>query len=114
MHHLGHCIDYNLVCEIETAEAAQQIANCSGALSIKPVSSNQSVLMYFWVDNFDMNLETQIGHGAINLTHMVAFQEESPLAIKQSCTNLPRTKRRSLEIVETEALFKRRTSHAPN
>ena len=49
MHHLGHCIDYNLVCEIETAqaEAAQQIANSSGALPIKPVSSNQSVPTYF-------------------------------------------------------------------
>ena len=106
MHHLGHCIDYNLVCEIETAqaEAAQQIANSSGALPIKPVSSNQSVLTYFWVDNFDMNLETQTGHGAINSTHTVAFQEESPLAIKQSIqVNLPRSKRRSLEVLEAEA-----------
>ena len=105
LNHLGHCIDYNLVCEIETAqaEAAQQIASSSGALPIKPVSSTQSVLTYFWVDNFDMNLETQTGHGAVNSTHMVAFQEESPLAINRSIqVNIPRSKRRSLEILETE------------
>ena len=38
--HLGHCIDYNLVCEIETAqaEAAECIPRSSGALPIKPIS----------------------------------------------------------------------------
>ncbi len=105
VNHLGHCIDYNLVCEIETAQAkaAENTAKSSGALPIKPISPSHSVLTYFWVDNFGMNLETKTGHGAINSTHMVAFQEESPLTIKQfTKTQFPRTKRRSLEVLETE------------
>ena len=73
--HLGHCIDYNLICEIETAQAetAQFLANMSGVLPVKPAKPNTAVLTYFWVDNFDMIIETQTGHGAINSTHMIAF-----------------------------------------
>ena len=75
----------------------------SGALLIQPMSSSHSVLTYFWVDNFDMNLETKTGNGAINSTHMVAFQEESPSTIKQSNEiQFPRTKRRSMEVFGTD------------
>ena len=105
MNHLGHCIDYNLVCEIETAqaEAAECIAKSSSALPIKPISSSDCVLTYFWVDNFDMNLETQTGHGALNSTHMVAFQEESRLTMLEiTDIELPRSKRRSLQVCESE------------
>ena len=85
MDHLGHCMDYNLVCEIETAqaEAAECIAKSSGALPIKPISPSDCVLTYVWVDNFHMNLETQTGHGALNSTHMVAFQKETPLTMME-------------------------------
>ena len=88
VNHLGHCIDYKLVCEIETvrAKAAENTAKSSGALVIKLISLSHSVLTYFWVDNFDMNLETKTGHGAINSTHMVAFREESPLTIAGVCS----------------------------
>ena len=102
MNHLGHCIDYNLVCEIETvqAEAAECIAKSSGALPIKPISSSDCVLTYFWVDNFDMNLKTQTG---LNSTHMVTFQEESPLTMLEiTDIELPRSKRRSLQVCESE------------
>ena len=105
MNNLSHCIDYSLVCEIETAqaEAAECIAKSSGALPIKPISSSDCVLTYFWVDNFDMNLETQTGHGAFNSTHMVAFQEELPLPMLEiTDIELPRSKRRSLQICESE------------
>jgi hypothetical protein len=109
VNHLGHCIDYNLVREIETAQAekADCIAKGSGALPIQPMSSSHSVLTYFWVDNFDMNLETNTGHGAIYSTHMVAFQEESPLTIKQSNEiQFLRTKHRSLhEVSDTEPVI---------
>ena len=78
LHRLGHCIDYNFVCEIETAQAetAQMLATESGALPLKPASRTETVLAYFWVDNFNTNLETQTGKGALNSTHLVAFQEE--------------------------------------
>ena len=75
---LGHSIDYNLVCEIETAqaEASQLLSTISGTLPVKPRTWNDTVLTFFWVDNFDLNIETQTGHGAINSNHMIAFQEE--------------------------------------
>ena len=40
LHRLGHCTDYNFVCEIETAQAetAQTLATESGALPLKPAS----------------------------------------------------------------------------
>ena len=78
LHRLGHCIDSNFAYEIETAQAetAQMLATESGALPLKPASRTETVLTHFWVDNFDMNLETQTGKGALNSTHLVAFQEE--------------------------------------
>ena len=100
LHQLGHCVDYNFVCEIETAQAetAQMLATESGALPLKPASGTETVLTYFWVDNFDMNLETQTGKGALNSTHLVVFQEESQNSIaRNNKIFLPRTKRRSLE-----------------
>ena len=82
---LGHSIDYNLVCEIETAqaEASQLLSTISGTLPVKPRTSNGTVLTFFWVDNFDLNIETQTGHGAINSTHMIAFQEEEAVTIQE-------------------------------
>ena len=86
LHRLGHCIDYNFVCEIETAQAetAQMLATESGALPLKPASRTETVLAYFWVDNFDTNLETQTGKGALNSTHLVAFQEESQNSVARN------------------------------
>ena len=100
LHRLGHCIDYNFVCEIETAQAetAQMLATESEALPLKPASGAETVLTYFWVDNFDMNLETENGEGALNSTHLVAFQDESQNSVaRNKKIFLPRTKRRSLE-----------------
>ena len=75
LNYLGHCIDYNLVCEIETsqAEKSQLLATKSQTLPLIPCDENETVLTYFWVDNFDMDIETQTGHGAINSTHMIVF-----------------------------------------
>eukprot|EP00794_Sanderia_malayensis_P014842 gene14842-biopygen11931 len=103
--HFGHCINYNLVCEVETAQAetAQLLATMSGILPVKPATNDNTVLTYFWVDNFDMNIETQTGHGAINSTHMIAFQEESPLTITpQLRIQFERKRNRMLNVPETE------------
>lgn len=105
--HLGHCIDYNLICEIETAQAkkSQLMATASQTLPLSPSGRNESVLTYFWVDNFDVNIETQTGHGAINTTRLIAFQEESPLAIPtQMKLEFPRTNKRKLSQTEQESL----------
>ena len=76
---LGHCIEYSIACEIETshAEACQKQYAESGVLPVKPIDANHTVNTFLWVDNFDVNLETQTGHGSLHSTHMIAFQEES-------------------------------------
>ena len=92
-HRLGHCMDYSFFCETETAQAetAQMLATESGALPLKSASTTETVLTYFWVDNFDMNLETQTGKGAS--TYLVAFQEESQNSVARNNNFfLPRTK----------------------
>ena len=79
LNHLGHSISYNSVCSIETAQAqkAQILANQNQALPLKPAMPGDTILTHFWVDNFDMNTEKMGGSGAINTTHLVAFQENS-------------------------------------
>ena len=46
-----------------------------------------------------MNLETEADHGAINSTHMIAFQEESQFTIERSTwkVKFSRTGKRSIE-----------------
>ena len=76
-HRLGHSISYGKTCEIELAQAqkAQELAKKSSMLPLKPITALDYVLTVFWADNFDMNVEAQCGGGAINITHMMAFQE---------------------------------------
>ena len=74
---LGHCIDYNITCEIETSQAvkAQELANISLTLPLLPSADNDTLDTYFWVDNFDKIVEKVGGGGAVNTTHLMAFQE---------------------------------------
>ena len=46
--HLGHCVDYNVVRSIETAEAraAQEMAKHGGCIPIKP-TNDETVLTVF-------------------------------------------------------------------
>ena len=78
-HKLGHCISYPLTCEIETAQArvTQLMAESSSILPLKPNYKGDKIITYFRVDNFDVNIERQTGGGAVNSTHLVAFQEPS-------------------------------------
>ena len=55
--------------------------------------------------NYDLNIETQTGHGAINSTHLIAFQKESPLAFPTKMKlEFPRTKKRKLSQTEQESV----------
>ena len=47
--HLGHSIDYNVVCEIETAEA--ELAMISLSLNEEPLE--ETFLTFWWADNFN-------------------------------------------------------------
>ena len=65
------------------------------------------VVTVFWADNFDCIVETQAGGGAINSTHLVAFQEKT-LQCSSSNTrvNTERDKRRSIDLDINEDMFK--------
>ena len=77
----------------------------SEALPLKPASRTETVLTYFWVDTFDMNLDTQAGKGALNSIHLVAIQEESQNSVAQNNKIfLPKTKRRSLERIAQDPI----------
>ena len=104
---LGHCINYDKTCEIETAMAEATIARSSNIniLPVVPVE-DEVVLTYFWVDNFDANVESQKGGGSIHTTHMMAFQEttdQSPLNNTNCGIKIPPSKRRRVaEVHEKE------------
>ena len=73
--HLGHCIDYNLVCEIETSQAEEAIKHLENMELTE--TSIDTPITYWWADNFNQTLETQAGHGAIDSTHIVEFTESN-------------------------------------
>ena len=60
LNRLGHCLTYNLTCEIETAlvEKVQQLSLKDSLLLIQPADIDSYVLMAFWADNFDVKVET--------------------------------------------------------
>ena len=102
IHKLGHCISYNNTCEIEAAQAEIAIKvsqENSSILPLKPKSPNDTVLTHFWVDNFDVLVDKIGGGGAINTTHLVAYQEESESSttnVNTEFLNVPRKKDRKI------------------
>ena len=96
---LGHCIDYNKVCKIETtqAEVAQAVGANECTLHIRPENA-EDVLTHFWTDNFDMDVETPHGKGSIHSTHMIAFQEKSESSVMYSkAVNIHRGRKHSID-----------------
>ena len=68
-------------------------------------SDKYIVLTYFWAANFDHILDNQAVGGAINTTHLVAFQERNNNCHYES--NLPtteRTKRRTIDVIVNETV----------
>ena len=74
----GHCMSYDLCCEAETSLSEASIAKSKKMiiLSIRPEGS-QIALNVFWEDNFDVRVEKTLGGGAVNTTHLMAFQEQA-------------------------------------
>ena len=102
---LGHCISFPLVCDIETgiAQSVQVQSTQTSILPVKPSNEKETIVTTFWVDNFDVIIDSINGGGAVNTTHMVAFQEMQPEAgITRLYTSVPRTKSRSLNVEEQE------------
>ena len=81
MSHPGHSIDYNLVCEVETAEGAQKWMSDSQSLQ---QNQEPAVLTYWWFDNFNQNVDSHTGKGAIVSTYIVEFSERSDINLASS------------------------------
>ena len=97
---LGHCLTYNLTCEIETtlAAKAQELSVNDTFLPLRPSSQDKYVLTVFWVDNFDVKVERQIGATSLHTTHMVAFQEKCQYSVRQNAkVNIDRSRKRKLQ-----------------
>ena len=101
---LGHCINYNTTCEIETALAKKTMidAETSSCLQLIPTTS-KFLLTVFWVDNFDVKVERQSGKNSIHTTHLVAFQKPDEfLKINQESVTTEKTKDWKIETVHTK------------
>ena len=99
VHRLGHCLSYNTTCEIKTAvaECVLEQANKTDILPLKPVSEEYITPTFFWVDNFDVQIDRLSGGGSVNTTHLMAFQEpaEGTRGINK-IQSVPRKKSRQL------------------
>jgi hypothetical protein len=102
---LGHSINYDRICEIETAQAelAQHFQSMSLYSPVMHVDAESKVTTTFWWDSFDRNVETASGAGSIHNTPGIVFQEESESTVTRDTTvSIPRSKRRSLKNQEEE------------
>ena len=53
---------------------AQKLANISSNLPLLPSADNDALDTYFWGNNFDHVVKKVAGGGAVNTTHLMAFQ----------------------------------------
>ena len=53
----------------------RKLVNISLTLPLLPSVDNDALYTYFWVNNFDHIVEKVAGGGAVNTTHLMAFQE---------------------------------------
>ena len=90
MSRLGHSISYSQVCEIETSFAELALHKAENEFEVLPIlpESDETVLTYFWVDNFNVKVEKIGGTSAVNTTHLMAFQEK-PSIFESSPFNEP-------------------------
>ena len=75
---LGHCISYDLTCEIETSQAQVFLIEQenNSILPVSLIADDDIIKTYFWVNNFD-KIMSMTGRGTVNSTHMIAIQEKS-------------------------------------
>ena len=56
---LGHSVDYDTICEIETAQAEIPLQNAEvNPLKLKPATEKSTVLTVFWEDNFNAKIDS--------------------------------------------------------
>ena len=58
---------------------------------------HQPVYTHFWVDNFDIKVDKQVGGGSINTTHLMAFQDSSQgIYVKGNTPSIERKRNRKI------------------
>lgn len=100
----GHCMSYDRCCEIESALSEASIAR-SKETNILPIAPNgpaEVVLTVFWVDNFDVKVEKAEGGGAVNTTHLMAFQEQEHHSLQDQHVPVQKSKKRKLSALQDE------------
>ena len=99
----GHCISYDLCCEAEKSLSEASIAK-SKEMSILPIrpEGSQIALTVFWVDNFDVAIEKTLGGGALNATHLMAFQEQAHHNKQELHVPVQRARKRKLSTLEED------------
>ena len=98
---LGHCLNYNTTLDIETAQAERALddATKNSVLPLQP-AQNDYVYTHFWVDNFDVNVDKQIGGGSIHTTRLVGFQQKSGVVRESQTTLTKQTRNHKLFIAD--------------
>ena len=71
---LQQCIDYIRERSASQVVKSQKLANISSTLPLLPSADNDTLDIYFWVNNFDHVVEKVAGGGAMNTTHLMTFQ----------------------------------------
>ena len=114
--HVGHCITYDLVYEIETAQAELPQELNAVALNLPLLSSDrtQKIIGTFWWDNFDRTIARSCGSGSVHNTPRIVFQHDIGSVIRQVNLGIPRTKRRSLKLVEAPEVSKSKVNPKQN
>ena len=99
--HLGHSIDYNVVCEIETAEAELAMMRLSLNDDMPKSPARETCVKVWWADTCNQKLETLSGQVLLILRTLLSFQNPER-EVHEKSVFLLRTKRRSLQTVPVE------------
>ena len=92
---LGYSINYDRICEIESAQAelAQHFRSMSLYSPVMSIDAESKVITTFLRDNFDRNMETASGAGSIHNTPNIVFQEQSKSTItRDTNVSIPKSK----------------------
>ena len=89
-----------MVCDNETsqAEIVQEEASSKSVLPFHPIAA-ESIWTHFWVDNFDIKVDKEVGKRSIHTTHLMAFQNVDESEVQKTTRNsIPKPKNRKIFI----------------
>ena len=89
-----------MVCDNETsqAEIVQEEASSKSVLPFHPIAA-ESIWPNFWVDNFDIKVDKEVGEQSIHTTHLMAFQNVDESKVQKTTRNsIPKPKNRKIFI----------------